>query len=220
MPTDLLPDFQGTDFWFGVYGGNPDLKPESADTYTLGFVLSQPFENPRLGRLQFSLDWYQMDVKDSIEFAAASEYVFWCYGASTNPQFELSDRWCGFFSRDPETGYIGGLIGTSYPEWKFSLDMRYDVGSLGVGGEWRYISSMMSRDARWNFRVPSQSYLGLFAIYAMPLGVLDGLTLRGGIENLTDEDPPLFPDYIAANTDPSQYDVLGRRYYLQMVYRF
>ena len=282
VPADLLPDFQGTDFWTGVYGGNPDLKPESADTYTVGFVLKPRFGNPRLGTVQFSLDWYQMDVEDSIEFAAANEYVFWCYGASTNPRFEVSNRWCGFFSRDPETGgiddlrdiyinkegydvsgidaqvdwvfplasgeqrvnllvswldsfntvppagvegtdqagYIGGLIGTSFPEWKFNLNMRYDVGSLGVGGEWRYISSMLSRDTRWNFRVPSQSYLGLFAIYAMPPGFLDGLSLRGGIENLTDEDPPLFPDWIASNTDPSQYDVLGRRYYLEMVYRF
>jgi iron complex outermembrane recepter protein len=282
VPTDQLSDFQAADFWTGVYGGNPDLKPESADTYTIGLVLNPQFENPQLGRVQVSLDWYQMNVQDSIEFAAANEYVFWCYGASTNPQFELSNRWCQFFSRDPDTGdidglrdiyinkegydvsgidaqvdwrlplasgelgvnllaswlesfntvpppgvqgtdqagYIGGLIGTSYPAWKFILDVRYDVGSLGVGGEWRYISSMLSRDTRWNFRVPSQSYLGLFAIYAMPPGILDGLTLRGGLDNLTDEDPPLFPDWIQANTDPSQYDVLGRRYYLEMVYRF
>jgi outer membrane receptor protein involved in Fe transport len=44
--------------------------------------------------------------------------------------------------------------------------------------------------------------------------------LRAGVENLTDAEPPIFPSWIAANTDPSQYDVLGRRYYLEMGYRF
>ena len=51
-------------------------------------------------------------------------------------------------------------------------------------------------------------------------GALAGLTVRGGVENLTDADPPLIPTQVAANTDPSQYDVLGRRYYLSFSYRF
>ena len=46
------------------------------------------------------------------------------------------------------------------------------------------------------------------------------LTLRGGIENLTDEDPPLLPSPVEANTDPSQYDVLGRRYHVSLSYDF
>jgi len=32
--------------------------------------------------------------------------------------------------------------------------------------------------------------------------MLDGLTLRAGVENLTDDDPPLIPSSIAANTTP------------------
>ena len=44
--------------------------------------------------------------------------------------------------------------------------------------------------------------------------------LRVGIENATDEDPPIFPSYSQSNTDPSQYDVLGRRYYVSLNYSF
>jgi outer membrane receptor protein involved in Fe transport len=51
-------------------------------------------------------------------------------------------------------------------------------------------------------------------------GLLDGLTVRAGVENLTDEAPPLLPSSISANTDASQYDVLGRRYYLNLSYGF
>jgi outer membrane receptor protein involved in Fe transport len=50
--------------------------------------------------------------------------------------------------------------------------------------------------------------------------MLDGLTLHAGVENVTDEDPPLVPTQVQANTDPSQYDALGRRYYLNLSYRF
>ena len=44
--------------------------------------------------------------------------------------------------------------------------------------------------------------------------------MRGGVENLTNEQPPLLPSQVQANTDPSQYDVLGRRYYLSLSHRF
>ncbi|HEX3835685.1 MAG TPA: TonB-dependent receptor, partial [Steroidobacteraceae bacterium] len=45
--------------------GNPDLKPESADTTTAGIVLSPP----QVPGLQFSADWFHIQVKDAIEQA-------------------------------------------------------------------------------------------------------------------------------------------------------
>ncbi len=50
--------------------------------------------------------------------------------------------------------------------------------------------------------------------------MLAGLVLRAGVENLTDETPPLLASPVAANTDPSQYDVLGRRFYFSASYKF
>ncbi len=46
-----------------------------------------------------------------------------------------------------------------------------------------------------------------------------GLVLRAGVQNLTDKDPPIFPSWSLANTDASQYDVLGRRYFIGVEYR-
>ena len=40
-----------------------------------------------------------------------------------------------------------------------------------------------------------------------------------GVENLADADPPIYPNYVQANTDPSQYEVLGRRYFVRLNYR-
>jgi len=68
--------------------------------------------------------------------------------------------------------------------------------------------------------VPSVQYVDLAGGYAFVAGALEGLSIRGGIDNVFDEQPPLFPSWQQANTDPSQYDVLGRSYYLQLRYQF
>jgi outer membrane receptor protein involved in Fe transport len=49
---------------------------------------------------------------------------------------------------------------------------------------------------------------------------LDGLSLRAGVTNLTDEDPIVYPSQQQANTDPSTYDILGRRYFVSATYTF
>ncbi len=56
--------------------------------------------------------------------------------------------------------------------------------------------------------------------YSVNDGWFDGLTIRAGVENLTDEPPPVFPNWVAANTDPSQFDVLGRRYFVTLALHF
>ena len=70
------------------------------------------------------------------------------------------------------------------------------------------------------FRIPHYDYFDLGASYDFEEGALAGLELRAGVENATDENPPIFPSYSQSNTDPSQYDVLGRRYYLSLRYAF
>ena len=44
--------------------------------------------------------------------------------------------------------------------------------------------------------------------------------MRVGLENVTDEDPPIIPSWNQANTEASQYDVLGRRYFVSLRYSF
>jgi outer membrane receptor protein involved in Fe transport len=117
-----------------------------------------------------------------------------------------------------DVGYVGGFLGGSFPEWKWNLNLNYAWGGLTVAAQWRYVDSMSDRN--WDYSISSQDYFDLFAGYEFGPGMFDGLTLRGGVENLTDADPPLIPTQVAANTDPSQYDVMGRRYYVSLSYRF
>ena len=50
--------------------------------------------------------------------------------------------------------------------------------------------------------------------------VTDALSLRLGVENLTNEDPQLFSPDVDSGTDPSTYDVIGRRYFMTATYKF
>jgi outer membrane receptor protein involved in Fe transport len=117
-------------------------------------------------------------------------------------------------------GFVIFDIGGSRPEWKGRVDLRYDWGPVTLGTQWRYVDDMQDVNLDADYHVPSYDYFDLYAGYAFGAGRADGLTLRAGIENLTDEDPPLLPSSVNANTDASQYDVLGRRYYMNLSYRF
>ena len=68
-----------------------------------------------------------------------------------------------------------------------------------------------SYDSVTTVGVPAVTYLDMNASWA----VSDALDLHVGVENLTDKQPPLYSASIQMNTDPSTYDVLGRRYYLR-----
>jgi outer membrane receptor protein involved in Fe transport len=118
-----------------------------------------------------------------------------------------------------DVGYVGGFLGASLPEWKWNLTLRYGWGPLDVSAQWRYIDGMRDREES-NFIVPGYDYFDVSGSYEFGQGMLDGLILRVGVENLTNEAPPILATPVAANTDPSQYDVLGRRYFVSASYRF
>lgn len=71
--------------------GNPDLEPEEADTVTAGFVV----EPARTG-LQFSIDWYDIDLSGAIGQLGVQRVVNEC---NLDPTSSL----CQYVFRDPAT---------------------------------------------------------------------------------------------------------------------
>jgi len=58
-----------------VQGGNPEVDPEEADTYTVGFVYRPQW----LPGFDLSVDWLSVDVSGSIEQFTAQQIVDACY---------------------------------------------------------------------------------------------------------------------------------------------
>ena len=72
LPAALLPSFRSEFIEAeGLSGGNPDLEPEDATTYTTGVVFRAPFDSPLWSDLQVSLDWYRIEIENVIDFRVA-----------------------------------------------------------------------------------------------------------------------------------------------------
>ncbi len=117
-------------------------------------------------------------------------------------------------------GTIGDSIGSSYPEYKMLLNLDYTIANFRVGARYRYLPSMDNKYAEYDpfttVGVPSVDYLDLNASWYPT----EASELTVGAINVTDEEPPLYTTYPQMNTDPSTYDVLGRRYYVRAAYKF
>ena len=105
------------------------------------------------------------------------------------------------------------------PEWKFTMQFGYSWDNLDGNIRWRHVGETHD-DAYPDFKLDAVEYLDLTVGYRFDGTMLEGLRLRGGITNLTDEDPIIYPSQNQANTDPSTYDVLGRRYFVSATYSF
>ena len=67
MPVELLPDYSEFEILTTI-GGNPDLDPETADTVTAGIVVRPGFESPWMRDLQFTIDWYRIEIDDVVTY--------------------------------------------------------------------------------------------------------------------------------------------------------
>ncbi len=112
-------------------------------------------------------------------------------------------------------GTISNAFGLTLPEWKFLSGLNWSYDSFTLGVRWRYIDSVEN----FNNRGQVLNAVNYFDLNTS-LKVSDSMTLRAGVNNLTDQQPPVYSPSIAANTDPSTYDLVGRRYFVSLTTRF
>jgi outer membrane receptor protein involved in Fe transport len=65
--------------------GNPELDPETADTWTAGVVIQSPFTTALLSRLRLSVDWWNIKLDDAIGVQAPDAAHFACLDPAFNP---------------------------------------------------------------------------------------------------------------------------------------
>ncbi len=226
---DAIEFVSAGDAVYNCYDGalNPGYRADSLwcttffsrDTATGDIVdaRGQPrnFASIRTTGIDLNLEWSVAAGPGKVHVGAfASQTISFEQQASAlSPSVESADT-------------VGNFAG-SYPEWKWTARLGYAIGTFDAGLTWHYIDSMKD-GARAPFgelgdidvTVPHRDYFDLDLSYRFEGGALGGTALRAGVENLTDEDPPIFPSAPLFNTDPSQYDVLGRRYFVRLHYSF
>jgi len=132
-----IPEIPDPDYYSiqAVYGGNPDLTPEEADTFTTGLVI-EPANS-----MQLSIDYWDIRIKDVIE------------GMDTNvilDQCALSEQLCDLVHRGPSgalwLGKDAYLIGINW-----NLGEQHSTG-IDVAWDW-------SPGDRWRFDLIGTYYL-------------------------------------------------------------
>jgi len=114
VPAGLIPTFTASNSQVEQFAfGNPDLDPETAKTWTAGFVF-QPDFFP-VGDFRMTADYYDITIEGAISGLGAQFWINQCYG-----NLDPADPACARVVRDPATGQIDFVNTTiaNLNEWK------------------------------------------------------------------------------------------------------
>ncbi len=119
---------------FSPNSGNPDLKEERADTFTLGAVF-----NPRfLPRFTLAVDYFDIRIRDAIDAYSNLDIQIQCYDTDV-PQAD--NPFCADITRNANNGQIVELIQRQVNLARFdtrgidvAANYRFELGALGIPG--------------------------------------------------------------------------------------
>jgi len=116
-------------------GGNTDLSPEEADTWTIGVVATP------VNGLELALDYWDIDITDRIgtigaqtilNFCATTGDPFLCDKVNRNPQ--RGDIWVG---SDPASAGFVENVTDNFGDFRFrGIDLNASYRFAGLGGQW------------------------------------------------------------------------------------
>jgi outer membrane receptor protein involved in Fe transport len=258
-------------------GGNQNLTPETADTYTAGIVWTPSFGDHGIS---VTVDYWDIQLEDGISSLGVQNILDQCYeqlnqdacaliirredpeysiaqirntnlniaeqganGIDTEIRWDYSSSfgqwraallWTHLMERtrtrfpgQPEEELSGRFTdytatdGGMRPENKANFSLQWLWNDLSIAYLNEYIGGM---DADTQFfgsdytqDIDDEMYHDLVASYTLGQW---GLTLTGGVTNLTDEPPPFVEIGFNAGTDPVGYRIFGRGYYVRAQWKF
>ena len=256
-----------------LQGGNPDLAPEEADTYSYGVVLTIPW----VDGFNLSIDYFDIQVEQGINNLTPEFILNQCLDGNEAQcasvrRGNAGDLWIG--SDVNNSGRIKALEDNLSTEevkgWDVTADLVWDIGAYGslafnnvmsiidtwdqtelegapaedckgnwgsvcgyptpdfrnslrtvwttpwditVTGLWRHVDEV--QDLNGNLDIDKQDYFDLAATWE----VAEWATLRSGVNNIFDEEPPIAGAAAGpsiegtGNVFPGLYDHLGRYWY-------
>ncbi len=127
-----------------VFGGNINLDPETAKTWTLGVVFQPEF----LPRFSVSLDYYNIRVKDVIGTKLPGDAINECFGDITAAS--VNNPACTIIARNPITGGLDGDPATT-PGLFLQTTNLGELFTDGVDLIMNYRTDVGFGDLAWSF---------------------------------------------------------------------
>ncbi len=149
----------GPAFAFPTLVGNPNIKPETAKTWTLGAVISSPSSNDWFRRLRLTVDYYNISVDDAIGPLTLDTAQRNCFdptfnpSITSNPTAAAATAACQAVGRVTGDGALGNVQVTYLNNGRFrtqgidaQLDWAFPVGpgTFSVNSVFNYLISMKS----------------------------------------------------------------------------
>ncbi|HEY4584982.1 MAG TPA: TonB-dependent receptor, partial [Brevundimonas sp.] len=85
-------------------GGNPNLGPEEADTWTIGAVWQPAF----VPSLRLSLDYYDIKIDKTVSSNSVNDVIQGCYSTTLNPSLTFNE-FCQLIGRNTANGTLNGV---------------------------------------------------------------------------------------------------------------
>jgi iron complex outermembrane receptor protein len=205
---------------FNVTGENPTFSASNSYCQLFhrdplsGNIVGAIEQNANLGEIDTSGVDFQADWRFNLADVGAPDWGSLSFNTviSWLNQYKSNVVAGGVFT--DRTGTIDSTFGNTFPEWKALTTATWTDGPFTVGARWRRVGELTvygTTDV-----LPAIDYFDLNGSWA----INDSLSIRGGVNNLTDEQPNVYDPGVQANTDPSTYDILGRRYYVALSAKF
>ncbi len=206
------PTSPGNSSLLGFQGGNPNLKQETARTWTAGVVLRPRF----IPGLTVSADWYDIRLKQAINYSTAQQVVDLCYDQPT-----LTNDYCSVVQRSATSGYISffSIIPSNVASYQTAgldvvVDYRFKpsdaLGTFNLHMAGNYLNKLefvpstgaISENELDSALYPAPKYSATFDLTWMkgPLTINYGINWFSKTRRVTREQEAANPDYA-----PAQY---------------
>jgi len=187
IPSDLVDTYTYTAGSVGTQViGSTALKPEKADTFTIGGVLSPRFGSPWFSRLNISIDYYNITLKDAISSTGAQTALSKCYNLDgSNPNYDAANLYCGLIDRTfngpgslrIQQPYLNlGGYKTDGIDAQIDWVVRLDDVGMGDRAGSVHLNTAMTFVNHFNVQqLPGNPFLDYAGTVALPLGVLPSI---------------------------------------------
>lgn len=191
----IAPTYQTNDNQVpSINSGNIGLRPEKADTVTIGTVYQPEIDSPWFQNASLSVDYYNIRVRDAIASLDFNTLVSKCYNLDgSNPSYSAGNFYCQFINRSSSNGQMVNVRTPfantgGYKTSGIDLEMNW-LTDIGEVSGWGPDAGTMSFDIVGN-------YLNSFKRQILPGSPWQelGQTNTGGGVNSTDTLGP-FPKY-------------------------
>lgn len=225
-------------FIAACYGYQGNFTATEKDTYCSGVVRSgsnfsfvavpaalggdanSNFQLVNQGRIKTSGIDFQLGYRLPTDFATSGSSLNFGVYANYLIDYKVEELPGVTLDYAGSASYFGAGLGTSFPRWKANFNIDWKLDPITLSSRVRYIDGMKNRAS---VQYPGETFTGpgsvVYADFAAEVSI-EAMTFRIGVNNAFNRKPPTYSPNVQSGTDPSLYDVIGRRGYVSAALKF